>query len=161
MVVNGERHVSEREELYRLFEFLLIVVRVHPQFLDVPRRVASKFEAHERDVLDEGEVAVNILRELCKARDCESMEDDPYFGADAVARRLMEPHHRLVERAPRLHYVVVDACHVGVKGNAKTDIRVAHGSEAARELPPCERPSVREHMEFRIGHPLFEPRNDG
>src|ERR1035438_6875588 len=107
MVVDRYRHVSDGKILYGLFQHVLIVVWINPQFPDIARSVSGVFETHQRNMLDKGEVPIDVVHELGEARDRQFVQYHPDLHADAVASRLMETGNGLIERTLRLHHIVV------------------------------------------------------
>jgi hypothetical protein len=64
MVVDGHRHIPDGEIRYSLFKFVLIIVGVNPQRLNVPGSIAGILQTHQRNVLNERQIAVDILNKF-------------------------------------------------------------------------------------------------
>ena len=88
------------------------------------------------------------------------MQHHRHLYADAVPRRLVQASDGLVERAFCLHDVIVRTCNVGIERYAEADVGVTERAKLPSGVRPCERPAVREYMEFRVRHRLLQLRNE-
>ena len=69
MVVYRDGHISDCKILYRIFKLSLIIIWIDPQRFDIAGRVSRVLQAHQRDMFDKREIAIDVLHELAKPWD--------------------------------------------------------------------------------------------
>src|SRR5262249_2836417 len=91
-----------------LTKLTLIVEWVDPEARKVRPREPSHLQAHERDVVNECEVARDELRKIWKPSECLLMDHDSDFNPLPQPLQIEYTPDRFIERAIRLNDIVMD-----------------------------------------------------
>jgi hypothetical protein len=128
--------------LYGAFKLILILERINPQLTYVPRCIANIFKTHQRYMLRERDVSVDVFHQPCEAGYRQGVQNHPNFNPDTVPGALLKSRDGLIEGTFGLNYVIMIACHIGIERHPQTKVRVLKGSKSSNVFRPCERSAI-------------------
>src|ERR1017187_3813964 len=156
MVVDGNSHISCVQILHGGLKFVLVVVWVYPQFVDVAGGVARILKTHQCNVFDKREISVDVVHQFGQSRNGQLVEYDPNLYADAMTRSLMETRHSLVKRAFCLNHIVVNTSSIRIKWDSEADIGILNFGKPPSVFRESKCSAVGEHVQFSCRHRLLE-----